>query len=370
MRLLGSCGLGPPKAPRMIDVPIRALCVLLGVLGMWPIPSREDSVVASLVWFSAGALVLSAGFFPRGSLVCGVAGWLLTAKMPLLVEINPLWTAAVVPVGVLIAQERWRWALGGAGVTCVVWWILTREGLTDERWSTFGFSLAIASALGLSAAFMERGIQRQIATRQDEAREAERRLVEERSKMVSDVHDTLTHGLTTQGAMLRWVGTRVDAPELQAAVAEGAAVNLALQYELRTMLRAQDERTLEEVEFAEDIRRRCGRLAEIARVCGYSLRCQVGDLPDHADAHVLRDAGCILQELVTNVFRHASGPEAELCVSMDGDSVLHMSTSNGSAKPLASPPASIARRVRIRGGSVDTRFDDGWVTVLVRLPVR
>ncbi|HMR47961.1 MAG TPA: hypothetical protein PKE40_01745 [Arachnia sp.] len=98
---------------RFIDLPIRAIALLLVLTAFMPgTTESDDPLYLALFWGSQG-LVLAATFFPGWSAIAGVALYLVhLALFPS--YLNSFEESLYFSAAVLIAFGRWR-AWGGAG---------------------------------------------------------------------------------------------------------------------------------------------------------------------------------------------------------------------------------------------------------------
>lgn len=194
---------------------------------------------------------------------------------------------------------------------------------------------------------------------------ADRTRAAERGRIARELHDTIGHNLTALSLHLELAGHRCDG-EARKAVLQSQRLTRAMLGDVRAVVSSFDDRVTTDVpaalrELVQGFERPCAHLA---------LR---GDLAlaDAATAHVL--VRCV-QEMLTNVLKHASAANVWVDVSRDGSWVEARVTDDGALTPPDSPGgrglAGMTGRLAELGGELAiTRPPVGGWTVTARLPV-
>ena len=194
---------------------------------------------------------------------------------------------------------------------------------------------------------------------------AERTRAAERGRIARELHDTIGHHLTALSLQLELAAHRCDG-DAREAVRRSQRLTRAILGDVRAVVSAFDERVIGDVptalrELVHGFERPCAHLA---------LR---GDLAcaDAATAHVL--VRCV-QEMLTNVLKHASATNVWIDVAHEGAWLEARVTDDGPPAPPASPGgrglAGMSQRLAELGGELAiTRPPVGGWTVTARLPV-
>ncbi|HEY8471524.1 MAG TPA: sensor histidine kinase [Natronosporangium sp.] len=310
---------------------------------------------------SLGGLVMLRRRWPVGILVVSIVilfgyhganfpaigqGW------PLAVALYTCATAGRLRAAALLAS--------GSLVVGSVAWLLLDDGsplsvvsLSVRELVVMGLVLAFGDAIRSRRGWAAEAQERVRRVERDRAREATRRIVEERVRIARELHDVTAHTLAVVGVQLNVAAdTLADSPEqarsaLRAAqqanreaVAElKAAVEVLRQERHETPPRAPAP-SLAEVD----------RLLEAAREAGLKVdyRCR-GELRE-LSAPVGLAGYRIIQESVTNVLRHADATaiEVEIGYEPDGLSVRVADDGRGAAAPQVSGHGLIGMRERVR----------------------
>jgi signal transduction histidine kinase len=193
---------------------------------------------------------------------------------------------------------------------------------------------------------------------------ADRTRAAERGRIARELHDTIGHNLTALSLHLELAGHRCDG-EAREAVLQSQRLTRTILGDVRAVVSAFDERVITDVpaalrELVQGFERPCAHLA---------LR---GDLAlaDAATAHAL--VRCV-QEMLTNVLKHASAANVWVDVSREGSWVEARVTDDGAQTAPASPGgrglAGMTGRLAELGGELAiTRPPVGGWTVTARLP--
>ncbi|WP_255621885.1 sensor histidine kinase [Pseudonocardia sp. DSM 110487] len=266
---------------------------------------------------------------------------------------------------------RTRWAVGTGVVLLVVsFYFRIREG--DSLGALIGYEavsnialIAAATALGYSVR-SRREIARLTAVQLE--REAEWRVQRERERISRDLHDTVGHTMSVISLQAGVAAEAVEpgGPAAQAIERIRAASGQTLR-DLRSMVRLlrTPDGTLEVLSLAA-----VPDLVDATRGVGLEVttRIDVDGLTPQADAAAYR----IVQEALTNVVKHAGARHVEVVARLH-EGVLHVRVSDdgrGSTDPADGHGlAGMAERVRLLGGTLETRSGDGF-TVEARIPAR
>jgi signal transduction histidine kinase len=194
---------------------------------------------------------------------------------------------------------------------------------------------------------------------------AERTRAAERGRIARELHDAIGHHLTALSLQLELASHRCDG-DAREAVLRSQRLTRAILGDVRAVVSAFDERVVADVpaalrELVHGFERPCAHLA---------LR---GDLSfaDAATAHVL--VRCV-QEMLTNVLKHAGAANVWIDVSREGSWIEARVTDDGAPSPPAAPGgrglAGMTGRLAELGGELAiTRLPVGGWTVTARLPV-
>jgi signal transduction histidine kinase len=192
-------------------------------------------------------------------------------------------------------------------------------------------------------------------------------LVDERQRMMQDMHDGMGSSLRT--ALLAVQAGRLDAP-MVADVLKDCIDDLKLAIDAMEPVQADLLLLLATLRF---------RLGPRLEAAGIALRWEVGNVPeldwlDPRNAlHILR----ILQEAITNIIKHTRATEIRVATAVQGDDVVVTLTDNGQgfdvASGLASPGKGLnnqLHRAQAIGAVIDWESSPAGVCVRLRLPVR
>ncbi|WP_156954060.1 sensor histidine kinase [Brachybacterium phenoliresistens] len=367
--------------PRFIDPPLRFVTVFFGTMTILPTgfdPAGGPGYVALSV--IAGLLVIVSAFLPRLTLVAGILGtFAFMGVDPDLV--NPFNLDVLVAAGVLLTYRRYRlWAVAVAGLALEVL-VGRMVGASSGSASDAQVTLLVAvlvSVLGLGAGLGEARIQAEIARREDAVRRHEHELSRLRIQVAIDTHDTVSHGLATQAAIIRVLGQEAAAgrgPDVRT-LSELGMVNDRSQRQLRQLLsrlRGDDEQD-RSTDLSEALKSVTGAITAGAVAGGFALDVRFGALPPAVPAPVVDAAQKLLTELATNVFKHAR-TDAPCVITVEvipgeGGSALQLASHNAVASPSGFTPRTLTRRAELLGGSCEVRRPDGdSAEVLVRIPL-
>jgi signal transduction histidine kinase len=256
------------------------------------------------------------------------------------------------------------------------WWILTGAGVAGVGIGVVldlseGVSALLICAITVvlpwlagryrrqQALLVLAGQERVRALEQEREHVAERARLAERGRMAADLHDSLGHELAL--IALR-AGALELAPELspQHRTAAGELRGLAVTAtdRLRQSLAVLRER--DDVPSVDE-------LVAGARGAGMDVTVSSAPIANGVVEHAVR---LVVREALTNAARHAPGAPVDIAVEV-GEDVTVCVANAASAGPGAGGSGLVGLRERLRllGGRLDTRHDQGTFTLTARVPV-
>ncbi len=364
------------RGDRFIDIPLRIGILILAVSALLPsyFESTEPGYLG-LVALSVATL-LGAAFAPIPFGLAALLGYLVFA-ISYGEFLNPFITSVVASLVVLLTKFRWRifWLFTALLFTAnFVAGSLSAVASGIENAAVLFFIWLLGSLLGISAGAFERMIRREISKREELARHNERQLDQLRLRVALDTHDTVSHGLAAEAAIMRMLAADPQADlEKDSRLTELALVNAHTQQQLRLLLaRLTADSTAKQAPV--NIRMDLQRAAELIRAAteagGYNLQIEIEPLPE-AVAQPLQDTALfVLKELATNIVKHSAVAEdCSIHVSADqAGAELLLRSSNPVTHDLTKIPRSLQARVRAAGGSCSVENRDGRYIVTVLLP--
>ena len=299
-------------------------------------------------WAGVAAIVCQVGFSIASALHYGFPGLVIGLAL----------IAAVYTVARRCALPESAWwvgaILGLATVRALVGWSGTEDIIPDT-----------VLALAAGAGYLNRNRAAVEAARYEALRTAER------EQIARDVHDVISHGLSSIAVYAEGAAfvADPDSPEGQAlaTIRDTARATLAETREVVTRLR--------------DVPDGPGRphtLAELPGLLAASVppaRIEVEGDPAALPEHVSRALYRIVQESLTNVRRHARGATGvDVVLRIGAEDVRLEVSDDGAAAPDGHPGyglRGIRERAALLGGSASAgqRSSGGWV-VSVEIPLR
>lgn len=375
------------RGPRFIDLPIRLLALIMGLTILVP-GSFEitEPRYAGLLILAYGLIVL-AGFLPL-SIVIATTGLGIAFSMlyPDLENMFP--EALILATAVLISRRRWiGFALGTIGLA-VYLGASTRLGSYDagfEGFTDLGYGWLTYSILGLSASFVEARIRSEIDRRERAAVDHQKSLDAMRARFTSDMHDTISHSLTTESAIIRTLAKESDPETAARLLAELALVNAEATKRLRQLVTSLSRWEAEactgdsatsRVRFRAEAEQLTTAIEDGCAAGSVPLTTELSPLPTHATGTMSHHFRAVMLELATNVIRHSvPGTPATLAVEMRGErgdrAELLCRSTNESPTVLTQAPRSLSRRAAAVGGVCRVDEDERRRTVVeVALPIR
>lgn len=363
---------------RFVDPPIRGFALLVGLSGLLPSAAESTEPLYLLLHYTSSVLVIASAFVPLVS--GGIAAVLFAVFVFTFPQyLNPFYTPLEFASGLLLVAFAWRWSLVMLGVVVGAGWLA--RSVAPETALPLGmqlYSWAYIALLGAAAHLVESRIRREITKREQSAREHERELQRMRLTVATDVHDTVSHGLATQLAIVRLLAVEPDREESARMLGELAVRTEGAQDELRALLSGLHSGSAEGSAAipvgADELRSAVGRLREAAAAGGTRISAEFGALPESLEPAALDDAVLVLRELVTNIIKHAAGPGDSALradtVADERGSWLLLSSENPVPAEVDRVPWSLAARVAQRGGDCTAETVAGRYLVRVRLPLR
>ncbi|MCZ9884951.1 sensor histidine kinase [Arthrobacter sp. B2a2-09] len=291
--------------------------VLIGVTGLLPSAVESHELPYLVMHYGASVLVICSGFAPTTS---GTLGFVLFALFTTLYPalLNPFTTVGEAATAVLLSNRLlWRFTT----FTMILFMLPVLRFAPSEvaDSGTFGayvsmlFGWTLGAILGLTASGFESRVHQEIRRRETTVREAERTLFETRRRFAIDAHDTVSHGLAAQAAIIKMLGARTPpSPSGDEQLAELALVNAQTQFQLRRLLARLTGKVREQqspVPFDREFRTALESLLTATEAGGFHFKISVASLPAWAPADVLEGTLYALQELITNVVKHSNSRE-------------------------------------------------------------
>ena len=368
------------RGPRFVDLPIRALALIMGLTVLVPGSFETDEPLYVGLLIAAYALLIVTPFAPRTvALIATAAGIGYLWLYPDLENMFP--EALILSAGVLLSYFRW-WSFAAATVGLLAYiGVATQLGAYDEGLPgliDLGYGWLMTSVLGLAAGVIELRFRREITRRETAAREHARTVEALRTRFTSDTHDTISHSLSTEAAIIKSLGRAPQAPGTDRMIAELAMVNAEASKRLRQLIgRLQaDAPDTSRIELQAEAYLLTSAIRDGSAAGGVRLATTVGDLPAHASREVGEHFTAFILELATNVIRYSTpGTESRLDVAALRSATdrvdLHYRSINSAEADLTVVPRSLQVRAQALGGDCTVATaPDGRVVVEVVHPVR
>jgi signal transduction histidine kinase len=287
-------------------------CSALVVRRRWPVPVFVVTLVAALSY------IFLVGVKSPVGLAVAIAGFTVAMSTG---RRTVLWGCALtVVVGAGTAT-----VLTGDGV-------LASLGLTVVVLLGFAIGEAVRNRLAYIAAIEERTIRAE-QSREEEAR---RRVIEERLRIAHELHDVIAHHMALMNVQAGVAAhtLRDDPDEAEQAlghVRDGGRTVLRELTMLLDVLRDSEDGTLP-TEPLPSIARLKGLVGSFT-AAGLEVEWEPYDepLPDAVDLVAYR----VVQESLTNVFKHAPGARVRVALGRDGDRLAVDVTDDGGRLPAA-----------------------------------
>lgn len=363
--------------PRLIDLPTRIIAVAFVVASSNPRAFESDEPLYVALRIASLLLYLLAAFAP---LTAGVssAALFLVFLYAYPEYINIAQTPLIFAAAVLLSRFRWRSSLF---LVLLVYATAIAEhevaaSYPAPFWLTT-YDVLIHLTLGLSGGILEWRAAREQRQRVAAAKSHERELLRTQLEFTADTHDTVSHTLATQSAILRVAAATTDEPERTRLLAQLAILGDDAQQQLRRVLHKfsannDSAPAYRRSSFDLDLRRTVESLCDAAHLGGIAIAWRVGALPANLPETIAEDARHIARELVTNIVKHTALRSANsIAVSSVGSPTpwLIFESENDFSGTELPEPRSITDRARLRGGSCTVSLADRRLRVQVELPV-
>lgn len=360
---------------RFIDLPIRAIALLLVLTAFMPGATESDDPLYLTLFWGSQALILTATFFPGWSTIAGVTLYLVHLVL-FPGYLNSFEESLYFSAAVLIAFGRWRaWGVLAITTLGLAWISLLPQPDVAELLSLSGIALGFGAALGLSAWGLERRIHTEVSHREQAAIAHEQETQRLRVQFAVDTHDTISHSLATQAAIVRVLSRETDNPQARAALSELAMVNEAAQQDLRTLLsrlRSLGEPDTPTTTPRDEFTQTIESLVRAADAGGITVSADVSGLPDHVDIALAEQISFLARELVTNMVKHSSASTGcFLAVWAHADeprAAVTIAASNPTDESTVGLPRTLSARVKALGGNIITEQESGRFSIALKLP--
>lgn len=362
--------------PRLVDLPLRALVIATAAPAFVPAGLESDAAGYLLLHYTSVLLSCAAAFVPRTAGIVSVAGYLVfLSQYPLL--INPWDFPIAIAAAVLLSEGRWRWWLALLGLQACAYGLLLGADPTQHYVVQSAVPIWLQFALlALAARFMERRVGQEIALRAAAAERHREETVRMRLAVAADAHDTVSHGVAAQTAIIRLLSGERNPDGQTRLLGELALVTDRTQLELRRLLRVlrrPESGTSPEPVQVEVLLRQLDGLAQVAAIAGVTLTTEVGALPHRLSGRDAEQLQYLMRELVTNQVKHA--PLGSACVisldsseDADGRSLILESRNALGAEP-GREPWSLAARAAELGGDCSADWSGSEYRVSIRVPI-
>lgn len=368
------------RGPRFVDFPIRLLALIMGLTVLIPGSFEIEEPRYMVLLVCAYALIVLSPFLPLIT-VFFTTGLSLVFVMAYPDLENMFPEALIFATAVLLSHRRWVGSVIGTLGLAAYLITSTQLGAYDggsEGFIDLGFGWITYSLLGLAAGLVELRIQREIGRRERAAVEHQQAVESLRARFTSDMHDTISNSLATEGAIIKALARGSQDLGANRQLAELSLVNAEASKRLRHLvaqLSDGDDRR-PRVRLQTEAKALAAAIENGCAAGGVALTLHVGTLPRYASPVLGAHFTAIMRELATNVIRH-SLPETKssLSVTVERDgpdaAVLRFRTENEAAKLLSLPPRSLSQRAHALGGTCTTGSDQqGRVIVEVTQPLR
>ncbi|WP_210603295.1 histidine kinase [Brevibacterium oceani] len=375
------------RGPRFIDLPIRLLALIMGLTILVPgsFEIAEPRYAAFLIL--AYGLIVLAAFLPLTIVIATTGlGMVFSQLYPSLENMYP--EALILATAVLISRRRWiGFALGTVGLAAYLI-VATRLGAYDagfEGLTDLGYGWLTYALLGLSASFVEVRIRREIGRRERAAVEHQKTLDAMRARFTSDMHDTISHSLTTESAIIRTLAKETDSENAARLLAELSLVNAEATKRLRQLVTSLStweaesctgDRRSSRIRFRTEAEQLTTAIEDGCTAGSVPLTTSLSPLPAYSSSTLGHHFRAVMLELATNVIRHSTpATPASIEVEIRGEhgdrAELICRSTNETPAELTQVPRSLARRATAVGGACRVETDEEKRAVVeVALPVR
>lgn len=238
--------------------------------------------------------------------------------------------------------------------------------LPYRRARTMAFAAAaLGTALffGISALFFVRGNERASAARtqaslQAEILERERHLLDERERIMLELHDSCMQSIYAVGLQLEQARAQIahDPAEAANTIAESQAQLNVVIHDLRRFLTLGGPGAYSPTQFVDELHNAVARMAPPPMAARVHLeQAAAARLSAGQAEHVVR----IVKEAVSNAVRHAGGHSVEVGLTLHGESLRLEVADDGAGMPAAGQTAGSGlglHHIRIRAHKLGGRM--------------
>jgi signal transduction histidine kinase len=333
--------------PRAADAVLALTLLLLSVMvvdgpgdslhlrapGEVPLPALTVfAVAAGALWWRRRA--------PVRALVVVLLCWTVLLGSGV-ADIGGMAIAAVYSVGRWADDDRWSQIGAAAGVL-----VLCADGLVEGvPWGETAFGGVVVFVAWYIGRRLRLRRQRAAELVREQAAQARRIVVEERTRIARELHDVVAHrvsSMTVQAGAAKAVAATDPDAALRAMTAVEEAGRQALD-ELRHLLGVMRPDAEADGTDPQPGLPDLSALVDRTRAAGLSVTISAVDLPPHLPAAVELSAYRIVQESLTNVLRHAGpGSRVDVRLSMEGQALRIDVVDDGPAEPPTSARTGMA----------------------------
>ncbi|MFB9777638.1 hypothetical protein [Brevibacterium otitidis] len=378
--------------PRIIDPGLRLLVLVIAIGTLLPGSFEYDSPVYIATRILAAGLTVVAVFWPWTVGISASFGYFGILFVSPYID-RPFILPAAVAIGILLSQSRWK---AGLAVTFAFLGVhgsailLADHAPYVRETAELMLGLGLAAVIGLLARCADARLRSEVAKRVELARQSERKNAAMREQMIRDTHDTVSHGLAREEALLRYMigrplaaehGYQTIQTEGARAMAELAVLNAHTQQLLRLLLQRLRDQDRDEADahlLESNLYSAARGLARAARSAGVDLEMSVENLPARWDSHKVEQVLFVMREMVTNIIKHSSpagksrievfGSSSAIGIEAEPD-LIRMRSTNPCEPKQVFTPRTITSRAAAAGGSASARHENGEYVVCVVIPV-
>ncbi|MGR6913901.1 sensor histidine kinase [[Actinomadura] parvosata] len=359
-----------------------ALAVLVLVVQLWPLLSRDNPYGGPWHWWGYGVVVTSAVplvWRRRAPVLVLVAVCLPTGFYDLVDEVasQPIWYTTLVAVYTTAAySSRWkRWI--ALAVTLGGGLLIVGSAESALRGTVqFVAAYAIGRAAAVSRAHAAALEERAIRLAREREIEAERAAERERARIARDMHDILAHAVSVMVVQAEAGPVAVTSNPARAVAAFDAIAGAGRDAmdQLRRLLNVLKEE--EGPRGPQPTLDALPALADQVRGTGLHVAYSTTGSPRPLSPDAGVAAYRITQEALTNVVKHAGATRADIALTWQDHTLMIDITDDGRGRDLALPSGGngligIRERATACGGTAELgpRGDGPGFRVLVRLPL-
>ena len=368
------------RGPRFVDLPIRLLALIMALTVLVPGSFEIDDPRYMVLLVIAYALFIPASFLPFATAIASTGMSLVFVVLyPDLENMFP--EVLIFATAVLLSHRRWISSLV-ATLGLVSYLVVSTElGAYDggaDGTIDLGFGWLTYSLIGMAAGLVELRIQREIIRRERAAVGHQKAVEAMRARFTRDMHDTISHSLATEAAIIRTMSRETGSPDTGRHLAELALVNAEATRRLRQLVTSLSSEAAHDspIRLQTEARQLAAAIDSGCSAGSVLLSTHVGDLPEYSSFSLGQNFRAIVLELATNIIRYST-PEtpASLDVEMRhgaaGRAELVFRSENQASAELIQTPRSLRCRAEAVGGTCRVISAEGRrVIVEVVVPVQ